>query len=306
MTNSKYPSSCGCRCDLHPSRGVKHVSVTIPITTEHLGPFTKSIARSTLTSPSTRFSPKPRFSPARSGVGGSSASAGSRARDFFNLDHAVVGLLQLRRAGGASLNDAAAAVGPGKLPSPETRFFNAGGEGIPASNFGNPLSGWAKSLGNTVPVFYNTSMVDPRPKPLSPASATTEPDFLRHPQQRRDPNSSTRALAHWLVPLRQPALSTRAPSPAESCLVPFAPRYALAHRLERRCSPPPRARSPAGATALLASLLRALAHRRGFQTTRAVLSHHCDLRRWLARNTANSAISCNLTVALTRLVVQCA
>lgn len=148
-----------------PFKGcVKHVSVTIPITTEHLGPY--EIDASTINPDQpidTAFTQTLDF--AGSGtVGAFPFGFGwQQSPGFFNSTTTPSSGFFNSGAGGASgfLNDAAAAVsGLGNVFTETSGFFNAGGVGNSGfQNFGNLLSGWA-NLGNTVSGFYNTSMLD--------------------------------------------------------------------------------------------------------------------------------------------------
>lgn len=148
-----------------PFKGcVKHVSVTIPITTEHLGPY--EIDASTINPDQpidTAFTQTLDF--AGSGtVGAFPFGFGwQQSPGFFNSTTTPSSGFFNSGAGGASgfLNDAAAAVsGLGNVFTETSGFFNAGGVGNSGfQNFGNLLSGWA-NLGNTVSGSYNTSMLD--------------------------------------------------------------------------------------------------------------------------------------------------
>nr|WP_202818431.1 hypothetical protein [Mycobacterium tuberculosis] len=121
-----------------PFKGcVKHVSVTIPITTEHLGPY--EIDASTINPDQpidTAFTQTLDF--AGSGtVGAFPFGFGwQQSPGFFNSTTTPSSGFFNSGAGGASgfLNDAAAAVsGLGNVFTETSGFFNAGGVGIRAS-----------------------------------------------------------------------------------------------------------------------------------------------------------------------------
>lgn len=154
-----------------PFKGcVKHVSVTIPITTEHLGPY--EIDASTINPDQpidTAFTQTLDF--AGSGtVGAFPFGFGwQQSPGFFNSTTTPSSGFFNSGAGGASgfLNDAAAAVsGLGNVFTETSGFFNAGGVGNSGfQNFGNLLSG---------------------PRDPSPYLRLRQPrsPTLRHPQQR--------------------------------------------------------------------------------------------------------------------------
>lgn len=171
-----------------PSRGVKHVSVTIPITTEHLGPY--EIDASTINPDQpidTAFTQTLDF--AGSGtVGAFPFGFGwQQSPGFFNSTTTPSSGFFNSGAGGASgfLNDAAAAVsGLGNVFTETSGFFNAGGVG----NSGLPkLRQPAVGLGE--PRQYRLRFLQHEhagPRDPSPYLRLRQPrsPTLRHPQQR--------------------------------------------------------------------------------------------------------------------------
>lgn len=203
-----------------PFKGcVKHVSVTIPITTEHLGPY--EIDASTINPDQpidTAFTQTLDF--AGSGtVGAFPFGFGwQQSPGFFNSTTTPSSGFFNSGAGGASgfLNDAAAAVsGLGNVFTETSGFFNAGGVGNSGfQNFGNLLSGWA-NLGNTVSGFYNTSMLDLATQALISGFGNHGARLSGIPTTVADPNSpATRARlpAGANCAVGSPATRARAPA----------------------------------------------------------------------------------------------
>ena len=139
-------------------------SVTIPITTEHLGPFTID---SNVVNPETPIDlvvSQPINFPGGGTLGPFDFGfTVQQSPGFFNSTSAPSSGFLNSGSGGASgfLNNAAGAVsGIGNVFAETSGLFNSGGVGNSGlQNDGTLLSGWA-NLGNTISGFYNSTMLN--------------------------------------------------------------------------------------------------------------------------------------------------
>ncbi|WP_373123012.1 pentapeptide repeat-containing protein, partial [Mycobacterium marinum] len=143
---------------------VLHVSVTVPITTEHVGPFVIDPSVINPQSPiNTAITDTIDFSDAGTVGPATFGFNWQQSPGFFNSSDTPSSGFFNSGAGGASglLNDAQGAVsGIGNAFLESSGFFNAGGPGLSGlQNVGTLESGWA-NFGNSLSGIYNTSILN--------------------------------------------------------------------------------------------------------------------------------------------------